>query len=110
YISLVSQIAIPIGLCTVLQGLRGLQASDIWLAVVLGHVTRAALSFVRFRQGKWRRIVVDLGTSEAPVRPLERIAASSGSELGHDLTGKPRRNDATEISGSQTSGKARPES
>lgn len=71
YISLVSQIAVPIGLCTVLQELRGLQAGDIWLAIVLGHVTRAALSFGRFRQGKWHRIVVDLGTSKAPVRPLE---------------------------------------
>jgi Na+-driven multidrug efflux pump len=67
YISLVSQIAIPIGLCTVLQHLRGLEANDIWLAIVIGHVTRAALSFGRFRQGKWRRIAVDLGTSKAPV-------------------------------------------
>src|SRR5579872_2050658 len=54
YISLVSQIAIPVGLCTVLQHLRGLEANDIWLAIVIGHVTRAALSFGRFRQGKWR--------------------------------------------------------
>jgi Na+-driven multidrug efflux pump len=62
YISLVSQIVVPIGLCTVLQESRGLQARDIWLAIVLGHVTRAVLSFGRFRQGNWRRIVVDLAT------------------------------------------------
>ena len=65
YITLVSQIVIPLGLCTVLQGLRPLQPHDIWLAIVLGHFTRCALSFLRFRQGKWRAIKVDLGPSPA---------------------------------------------
>ena len=60
YISLVSQVIIPIGLCTFLQGLRGLEAGDIWLAIVIGHFTRAVLSFWRFRQQKWRRISVDI--------------------------------------------------
>ena len=61
YISIVSQIAVPIGMCTVLQSMRPLQPSDIWLAIVLGHMTRAVLSFLRFRQGKWRHIAVDIG-------------------------------------------------
>lgn len=65
YITLVSQFAIPIGLCSLLQALRPLQPSDIWLAIVLGHFTRCALSFLRFRQGKWRNIRVDL----EPARP-----------------------------------------
>ncbi|HEY6252902.1 MAG TPA: MATE family efflux transporter [Candidatus Angelobacter sp.] len=65
YISLVSQIAIPIGLCACFQALRGLQPGDIWLAIVLGHVTRAALSVLRFRQGKWRNIAVNI----EPARP-----------------------------------------
>lgn len=65
YITLVSQIVIPLGLCSVLQGLRPLQPHDIWLAIVLGHFTRCALSFLRFRQGKWRAIKVDLGPSPA---------------------------------------------
>jgi putative MATE family efflux protein len=65
YISIVSQIAIPLGLCTVLQSMRGLQPSDIWLAIVLGHLTRAALSVGRFRQGKWRHIAVDIGQARA---------------------------------------------
>ncbi|MEP7117855.1 MAG: hypothetical protein ABI880_09745, partial [Acidobacteriota bacterium] len=60
YISLVSQIIIPLGLCTVLQSMRPLVPSDIWLAILLGHFTRCALSFLRFRQGKWRGIKVDL--------------------------------------------------
>jgi len=60
YISIISQIAVPIGLCTVLQAMRGLQPADIWLAIVLGHLTRAVLSVARFRQGKWRHIAVDI--------------------------------------------------
>ena len=60
YISLVSQIAMPLGLCTRAPGMRPLQPADIWLAIVLGHFTRCALSFLRFRQGKWRSIKVEL--------------------------------------------------
>lgn len=62
YISIVSQIVIPLGFCFVLQQTRGLQPADIWLAILLGHLTRAALSVLRFRQGKWREIVVDIDT------------------------------------------------
>jgi putative MATE family efflux protein len=65
YISIVSQIVVPIGICTALQAIRGLQPSDIWTAIVLGHFTRAALSVIRFRQGKWRSIAVDI----EPARP-----------------------------------------
>jgi putative MATE family efflux protein len=60
YISIVSQIAIPLGLCAILQGLRGLNPGDIWLAILLGHMTRCVLSIIRFRQGRWRSIEVDL--------------------------------------------------
>lgn len=60
YISLVSQIVVPIGLCALFQALRGLQPGDIWLAIVLGHLTRAVLSALRFRQGKWRHIAVNI--------------------------------------------------
>jgi Na+-driven multidrug efflux pump len=65
YISLVSQIALPIGLCSWLQSTRGLQPADIWLAIVLGHCTRATLSLLRFGQGRWREIRVDI----EPARP-----------------------------------------
>jgi putative MATE family efflux protein len=63
YISIVSQIGIPLGMCAVLQATRGLEPSDIWLAIVLGHITRATLTVLRFRQGKWRGIQVDLGVT-----------------------------------------------
>jgi Na+-driven multidrug efflux pump len=58
YITLASQMAVPIGMCTVIQAMRPLNPGDIWLAIVLGHFTRCLLSVLRFRQGKWRSIVV----------------------------------------------------
>jgi Na+-driven multidrug efflux pump len=58
YISIVSQIVVPLGLCTLFQATRGLRPADIWTAILLGHITRCALSVVRFRQGKWRGIKV----------------------------------------------------
>ena len=58
FITLASQIAVPIGMCTVIQATRQLEAGDIWLAIVLGHFTRCVLTVARFRQGKWRAIAV----------------------------------------------------
>ena len=60
YISVISQVIIPLGLCTLFQAVYGLEAIHIWTAILLGHATRATLSVVRFRQGKWRGIQVDI--------------------------------------------------
>ena len=60
YISIVSQIVVPLGLCALLQATRGLRPADIWTAILLGHMTRCALSVLRFRQGKWRSIKVQV--------------------------------------------------
>jgi Na+-driven multidrug efflux pump len=65
YISIVSQIVVPIGICSVLQATGRLHPAGIWTAIVLGHFTRMALSVARFRQGKWRSIAVDLEPAEA---------------------------------------------
>ena len=65
YISIVSQIIIPIGICGTLQATGHLHPAGIWTAIVLGHFTRAALSVLRFRQGKWRYIAVDIGERAA---------------------------------------------
>ena len=65
YISIVSQLIVPIGICTVFQLTRGLEARDIWLAIVLGHITRAVLSMLRFRQARWRDIEVEIGPAQA---------------------------------------------
>jgi putative MATE family efflux protein len=65
YISIVSQLVIPLGMCAIIQALRGLEPGDIWLAIVLGHLTRATLSVLRFRQEKWRTIRVDIEPANA---------------------------------------------
>ena len=65
YISIVSQIIVPIGLCAYLDATRGLRPVDIWVAILLGHATRCALSVLRFRQGKWRAIRVELETARS---------------------------------------------
>ena len=59
YITLVSQVLVPLGLCGLLQGFGKLDASGVWSAIVLGHFTRCCLSVLRFNQGKWRHIVVE---------------------------------------------------
>ncbi len=65
YISIVSQVFVPIGLCTYFSMTRGLQPADIWVAILLGHMTRATLSMLRFKQGKWRHIRVNIDAAEA---------------------------------------------
>jgi putative MATE family efflux protein len=60
YISIVSQIAVPLGLCFVIQQTGRLEALDIWIAILLGHATRCLLSVARFNQGRWRGIAVDI--------------------------------------------------
>jgi putative MATE family efflux protein len=64
FISVISQIVVPLGLCFVIDSTRGLRPADIWLAIVIGHLTRCILSYARFRQEKWRAIAVDI----APAR------------------------------------------
>ncbi len=61
YISIVSQIVIPLGMCFIIQQVSVLDPIDIWIAILLGHITRCALSALRFNQGKWRSIAVDIG-------------------------------------------------
>ena len=61
YISIISQIIVPLGICFVIQQTGTLQPMHIWIAILVGHATRCALSMLRFRQGKWRGIAVDIG-------------------------------------------------
>ncbi len=65
YISIISQVVVPLGICFVIQRLGTLAPLDIWVAILVGHATRCILSVVRFNQGKWRGIVVDI---TAPAR------------------------------------------
>jgi putative MATE family efflux protein len=63
YISIISQIIVPLGICFVIRQTGKLDAIDIWLAILAGHVTRCVLSVLRFNQGNWRHIAVSLGES-----------------------------------------------
>jgi putative MATE family efflux protein len=65
YISIISQIIVPLGICFIVQRTSRLDPIDIWFAILAGHATRCALSVLRFRQGKWRTIAVDIGRARA---------------------------------------------
>jgi Na+-driven multidrug efflux pump len=58
FITLISQVVLPLGLCFTLQSFGRLEASGVWLAIVLGHFTRCTLSVARFHQGRWKTIAV----------------------------------------------------
>jgi putative MATE family efflux protein len=58
YISVVSQIVVPLGICFIVQQVGRLDPLDIWLAILAGHITRCALSVLRFNQERWRNIAV----------------------------------------------------
>jgi putative MATE family efflux protein len=60
YISIVSQVVVPLGICFTIQQTGSLDAIDIWVAILIGHMTRCILSMLRFNQGHWRGIVVDI--------------------------------------------------
>ena len=60
YISIISQIIVPLGICFVIQRTSTLDPIDIWIAIFVGHATRCLLSLVRFNQGRWKAIAVDI--------------------------------------------------
>ena len=72
YISILSQIVIPLSLCYFFEATAGLEPWHIWMAILTGHVTRCGLSVARFKQQKWRDIAVDIG----PAKPHIATAAS----------------------------------
>jgi len=60
YISIVSQVIIPLGICFTIRHVGTLEPIHIWVAILIGHATRCLLSVWRFNQGKWRGIRVDI--------------------------------------------------
>ena len=60
YISIVSQILIPLGICFAVQRFGTLQPMHIWFAILIGHAARCGLSVWRFNQGEWRKISVEV--------------------------------------------------
>ena len=65
YISIVSQIIVPLGICFFIRRTGTLVPLDIWIAILVGHITRCVLTVLRFRQGKWRSIAVNIGSAKA---------------------------------------------
>ena len=65
YISIVSQVMIPLGICFVISAFGTLQPLHIWFAILAGHMARCGLSVWRFNQGKWRHIKVDMSGNAA---------------------------------------------
>jgi Na+-driven multidrug efflux pump len=60
YISIVSNMILPLGICFAIRAFSHLTPLSIWIAILAGHMTRCALSVLRFNQGKWRGIAVDI--------------------------------------------------
>ena len=60
YISIISQVIIPLGICFAIRQFGELKPMDIWLAILAGHMSRCVLSVARFLQGKWKSIAVDI--------------------------------------------------
>src|SRR5205085_6427834 len=54
YISIASQVVVPMGICFIIKQVGTLEPIHIWLAILAGHITRCSLSVIRFLQGKWR--------------------------------------------------------
>lgn len=65
YISIISQVAIPLGICFVASQVSTLEPIYIWIAILAGHISRGVLSYLRFSQGKWKDIKVDIHTTKA---------------------------------------------
>lgn len=65
YISIISQVVVPLSICFIIRETSTLEPIHIWLAVLAGHATRCILSVLRFNQGKWRAIKVNIGGQTA---------------------------------------------
>lgn len=65
YISIISQVVMPLGICFAISQFTTLDPIHIWIAILVGHTARCTLSFLRFQQGKWRSIKVELDHTAA---------------------------------------------
>ncbi|MCV4753077.1 hypothetical protein OFC37_26785, partial [Escherichia coli] len=65
YISILSQVVIPLSICFIIRETSTLKPIHIWLAIFAGHFSRCVLSYLRFIQGKWRNIVVKIEPGNA---------------------------------------------
>lgn len=66
FISIASQVVIPLGICFFVKEFSTLEPIHIWLAILAGHATRCALSVARFKQEKWKAINVEIESTVPP--------------------------------------------
>jgi putative MATE family efflux protein len=59
YITLISQVLLPLGICFTAEAMGALQSTTVWTAILVGHFTRCVLSVAWFQQGHWRKIAVE---------------------------------------------------
>lgn len=69
YISIIAQVVLPIGMLEVLSRTTTLASHHIWMAIVIGHFTRASLTVWRFKLGKWRDIRIETASSTRTPAP-----------------------------------------
>lgn len=60
YIAFLSQIVVLLGMCSAFQIADVLTATNIWIAVLMSHVTRFLFTAVMFHRGNWVNIKVEL--------------------------------------------------
>jgi len=60
FITLISQVLLPLGICFAAQQFWTLQSTTVWSAILVGHFTRCVLTVARFQQGHWRTIAVEV--------------------------------------------------
>jgi putative MATE family efflux protein len=65
FISVISQVVVPVGICVLIQQFGTLEPLHIWIAILIGHMTRCGLSVRKFNQGKWRGITVAIESKKA---------------------------------------------
>lgn len=63
YISIISQLILPLSICFIIQRVATLEPWHIWTAILAGHVMRCGLSMIRFNQGNWKHISVDIDST-----------------------------------------------
>lgn len=75
YIAFITQIVILLGLCFVFDRTGHLTARNIWMAILISHVTRLVLTYIVFAAGRWRTIKVSLDAPVAAVKAVETAEA-----------------------------------
>jgi len=62
YIAFITQILILLGICYAWQAAGLLTVERIWHAILISHASRFAITYAVFLRGRWKSIVLDIGT------------------------------------------------